>query len=172
MLFRNTVLMYSLPCNIQHVTLFCKAYFPTLKKVVLKRCRKSRFKTIVHFAGTAHTIFIRESSTEQESQSIFYKRFLVHYPSTLLCEQYTSRKTTCGQLIVVSDAIRIILSLALRNGYKMCIRAYLNGDGSGYKTHLSLFFVVMKGEYDALLKWPFDCKVSMILVGKDMFCTI
>jgi len=59
----------------------------------------------------------------------------------------------------------------------MCIRAYLNGDGSGYKTHLSLFFVVMKGEYDALLKWPFDCKVSMILVGKEneglvfMFCT-
>ena len=47
----------------------------------------------------------------------------------------------------------------------MCIRAYLNGDG--YKTHLSLFFVVMKGEYDALLKWPFDYKVSMILVGKE-----
>ena len=49
----------------------------------------------------------------------------------------------------------------------MCIRAYLNGDGSGYKTHLSLFFVLMKGEYDALLRWPFDYKVSMILVGKE-----
>jgi len=72
----------------------------------------------------------------------------------------------------------ISFSLAFRNGYKMCIRAYLNGDGSGYKTHLSLFFVVMKGEYDALLKWPFDYKVSMILVGKEneelvfMFCTM
>ena len=54
-----------------------------------------------------------------------------------------------------------------RNGYKMCIRAYLNGDGSGYKTHLSLFFVLMKGEYDALLRWSFDYKVSMILVGKE-----
>ena len=39
-----------------------------------------------------------------------------------------------------------------RNGYKMCIRAYLNGDGSGHTTHLSLFFVLMKGEYDPLLK--------------------
>lgn len=48
----------------------------------------------------------------------------------------------------------------------MCIRAYLNGDGMGYKTHLSLFFVLMKGEFDALLKWPFDHKISMILVGK------
>ena len=54
-----------------------------------------------------------------------------------------------------------------RNGYKMCIRAYLNGDGAGYKTHLSLFFVVMKGEFDALLKWPFDYKVSLILVDQN-----
>ena len=32
-----------------------------------------------------------------------------------------------------------------RNGYKMCIRAYLNGDGIGYITHVSIFFVLMKG---------------------------
>ena len=49
----------------------------------------------------------------------------------------------------------------------MCIRAYLNGDGMGYKTHLSLFFVLMKGECDPLLKWPFEYKISMILVGKS-----
>ncbi|MEQ2197223.1 hypothetical protein XENOCAPTIV_025934, partial [Xenoophorus captivus] len=44
-------------------------------------------------------------------------------------------------------------------GYKMCARVYLNGDGMGKGTHLSLFFVVMKGEYDALLPWPFKQKV-------------
>ena len=33
-----------------------------------------------------------------------------------------------------------------RNGYKMCIRAYLNGDGIGYNTHVSIFFVLMKGK--------------------------
>ena len=54
-----------------------------------------------------------------------------------------------------------------RNGYKMCIRAYLNGDGSGEGTHLSIFFVLMKGEYDALLQWPFESKVSLILVDQD-----
>lgn len=42
----------------------------------------------------------------------------------------------------------------------MCLRLYLNGDGSGRGTHLSLFFVVMKGKYDALLKWPFSQKVN------------
>ena len=54
-----------------------------------------------------------------------------------------------------------------RNGYKMCIRAYLNGDGMGHNTHISLFFVLMKGEFDALLKWPFEHKVSLILVDQN-----
>ena len=31
-------------------------------------------------------------------------------------------------------------------GYKMCAKLYMNGDGFGKGTHLSLFFVVMKGE--------------------------
>ena len=54
-----------------------------------------------------------------------------------------------------------------RTGYKMCIRAYLNGDGSGYKTHFSVFFVLMRGEFDPLMKWPFEYKVSLILVDQD-----
>ena len=48
-----------------------------------------------------------------------------------------------------------------RTGYKMCIRAYLNGDGIGENSHLSLFFVIMRGEYDPLLGWPFDHKVGL-----------
>lgn len=41
----------------------------------------------------------------------------------------------------------------------MCLRIYLDGDGTGRGTHLSLFFVVMKGPNDALLRWPFNQKV-------------
>ncbi|KAF6020546.1 hypothetical protein EB796_021137 [Bugula neritina] len=48
-------------------------------------------------------------------------------------------------------------------GYKMCARVFVNGDGSGKNTHISLFFVVMKGEYDALQTWPFQKKVTMKL---------
>ena len=47
-----------------------------------------------------------------------------------------------------------------QSGYKLCIRAYLNGDGTGENTHLSLFIVIMKGDYDPLLAWPFNHKVS------------
>ena len=54
-----------------------------------------------------------------------------------------------------------------RSGYKMCIKAYLNGDSVGEKTYFSIFFILMKGEYDPLLQWPFDSKVSLILVDQD-----
>ncbi|KAM9324250.1 TNF receptor-associated factor 1 [Gastrophryne carolinensis] len=53
-----------------------------------------------------------------------------------------------------------------RYGYKACLRIYLNGDGAGKGTHVSLFFAVMKGEYDALLPWPFSHKVTFILLDQ------
>ncbi|XP_077354730.1 TNF receptor-associated factor 2 [Festucalex cinctus] len=52
-------------------------------------------------------------------------------------------------------------------GYKMCLRLYLNGDGTGRGTHLSLFFVVMRGRCDALLKWPFSQKVTLMLLDQN-----
>ena len=54
-----------------------------------------------------------------------------------------------------------------RNGYKMCMKVYFNGYDTGLCTHLSIFFVLMKGEYDRLLQWPFQSKVSLILVDQD-----
>ena len=54
-----------------------------------------------------------------------------------------------------------------RYGYKMCARIYLNGDGMGRGTHISLFFVVMRGEYDAILRWPFRQRVTFMLLDQD-----
>ena len=57
----------------------------------------------------------------------------------------------------------------------MCTRLYLNGDGMGKGTHVSLFFVVMRGAYDALLKWPFRQKVfisSVVHYTTMLFDTI
>jgi len=54
-----------------------------------------------------------------------------------------------------------------RNGYKMCARLYLNGDGKGKGTHISVFFVIMRGQYDALLRWPFRQKITFMLLDQD-----
>jgi TNF receptor-associated factor 1 len=48
-------------------------------------------------------------------------------------------------------------------GYKMCMRLYFNGDGNARRTHLSLFFVLMRGDYDAILQWPFSHKITFCL---------
>lgn len=53
-----------------------------------------------------------------------------------------------------------------RHGYKMCARIYLNGDGMGKNTHLSFFFVVMRGPFDGLLQWPFKQKVTLTLLNQ------
>ena len=53
-----------------------------------------------------------------------------------------------------------------RYGYKMCLRLYIMGDGIGKGTHLSLFFVVMRGEFDNILQWPFTHKVTFKLINQ------
>ena len=45
----------------------------------------------------------------------------------------------------------------------MRARVYLNGDGMGKGTHVSLFFVLCRGAYDPLLPWPFRPKVHFYL---------
>ena len=49
--------------------------------------------------------------------------------------------------------------------YKYCLRLYLQGDGMGRSTHVSLFFVVMKSEYDQLLTWPMQKRITFELIN-------
>ena len=44
--------------------------------------------------------------------------------------------------------------------------AIVNGDGMGKNTHLSFFFVVMRGPFDGLLTWPFKQKVTLTLLNQ------
>ncbi|XP_023686168.2 TNF receptor-associated factor 5 [Paramormyrops kingsleyae] len=54
-----------------------------------------------------------------------------------------------------------------RSGYKLSARAYLNGDGSGRGTHLSLYVVLMRGDFDALLPWPFQQSVALTVMDQS-----
>ncbi|CAF1148356.1 unnamed protein product [Rotaria sordida] len=48
-------------------------------------------------------------------------------------------------------------------GYKMRARFYLNGDENARRTHISLFFILMRREYNAILRFPFNYKVIFCL---------
>lgn len=54
-----------------------------------------------------------------------------------------------------------------RYGYKLKLSVNPNGDGSGKNTHLSAFVIVMKGEYDAVLSWPFHQRVTFTLIDQQ-----
>ncbi|CAF3744782.1 unnamed protein product [Rotaria sordida] len=48
-------------------------------------------------------------------------------------------------------------------GYKMRARLYINGDGNARRTHMSLFFVLMRSLNDPILKFPFAYKVTFCM---------
>jgi TNF receptor-associated factor 2/TNF receptor-associated factor 3 len=52
------------------------------------------------------------------------------------------------------------------HGYRMCVRTYLNGDGIGKGTHMSVFFVLMRSEHDSLLCYPFKQSVRFTLINQ------
>ena len=51
-----------------------------------------------------------------------------------------------------------------RPGYQMRGRLYLNGDGKGAGTHISLFLSICKGPYDDFMPWPFSLPVTLRLI--------
>ena len=51
-------------------------------------------------------------------------------------------------------------------GYKMCLQLFILGDGIGKNTHMSLFFVIMKGDCDDTVQWPFTSKVTFKLINQ------
>ena len=51
------------------------------------------------------------------------------------------------------------------NGYKMCIKVYANGSGDGKGTHISIFAILMKGDYDNNLQWPFEGDIVIELLN-------
>ena len=52
-------------------------------------------------------------------------------------------------------------------GYKLKVLFCPNGFGFGENTHLSVYIVVMKGQYDAILPWPFNKEVTFTLIDQE-----
>lgn len=48
-------------------------------------------------------------------------------------------------------------------GYKLMATLFLNGNGAGEGSHLSVYIKILPGEYDSLLSWPFSHTVSFTL---------
>ena len=52
-------------------------------------------------------------------------------------------------------------------GYKFKLVVFPYGNGSGEGTHLSLYIRLLPGEYDTLLKWPFEGEITLSLLDQS-----
>lgn len=52
------------------------------------------------------------------------------------------------------------------NGYHMCSRVYMNGDGEARDGYLSVFIEVVQGKFDGQLSWPVVGKVHVTLLNQ------
>ena len=51
-------------------------------------------------------------------------------------------------------------------GYKMCLNVFAKGYGKGEDSHISVYLHLMRGEFDAMLKWPFHGKIIIKLLKR------
>jgi len=51
-------------------------------------------------------------------------------------------------------------------GYRLKLEVNPNGCKAGKGTHVSVFLHVLRGEYDAILTWPFEWKIRFILLDQ------
>ena len=52
-------------------------------------------------------------------------------------------------------------------GYKFKVVVFPYGNGSGEGSHISVYIRLLPGEYDALLKWPFEGEITLSLLDQS-----
>uniref|UniRef100_A0A673CEQ3 TNF receptor-associated factor n=2 Tax=Sphaeramia orbicularis TaxID=375764 RepID=A0A673CEQ3_9TELE len=89
------------------------------------------------------------------------------YNGKLIWKIQDFRKKSDAEVKGQSPCITSMPFYTGRCGYKMAVKAYLNGDVDGRGTHLSLYVVLMLGDFDALLPWPFRQYVSLSVMDQS-----
>ena len=86
------------------------------------------------------------------------------------CESFTWRIDGFSEVLrkaKIGEETRIESSPFYRCGYKCKMSINPNGLSSGENTHLSVYLIIMKGEYDATLTWPFDKNFTFTLIDQQ-----
>ena len=73
---------------------------------------------------------------------------------------YTKRKES--NEVFISDPF-----YAHHKGFKMCVKVYANGTGSGTGSHLSASLCVLQGPYDKNVKWPLEGRIKLYVLNQS-----
>ena len=105
--------------------------------------------------------------TDLESQRAPRAQQAIHsYNGTLLWKIEGYQRKRQDAINGVKTALYSPSFYSAQYGYKMCAKIFMYGDGFGKGSHLSLFFVVMRGDFDPLQTWPFQKKITMMLLDQ------
>ena len=106
-----------------------------------------------------------EETTKKLEKKVNALEKHIHY-----CDSFTWRIDGFSEVLRKAksgEETTIQSSPFYRYGYKCKIQIRPNGFSIGENTHLSLYLVIMKGEYDATLTWPFDKKYTLTLMDQQ-----
>ncbi|CAF1200930.1 unnamed protein product [Rotaria sordida] len=120
--------------------------------------------------GLANALKINYDLLAQELWSI--KRIVDDPIPTSYCGRYIWKITNVQERIADAKSERqtSIYSSPFYSsltGYKLCLRLYLNGDSDVRGRFISLFLIIMRNDYDAILHWPFSYEVSFCLIDQS-----
>ena len=94
----------------------------------------------------------------------------IHY-SEENCELFTWRIDCFSEVMRKAksgEEIRIDSKPFYRYGYKCKLRLYPDGEGALKNTQfMFVYLIIMKGELDAILSWPFHKKVTFTLIDQQ-----
>ena len=110
-----------------------------------------------------------EETTKKLEKKVNALEKHIHY-SEEKCESFTWRIDGFSEVLRKAkgeEETFIESSSFYRYGYKCRLEMHPNGHDSGENTHLSVYLVIMKGEYDATLTWPFDKKFTFTLIDQQ-----
>ncbi|XP_046855653.1 TNF receptor-associated factor 3-like [Xenia sp. Carnegie-2017] len=113
-----------------------------------------------------NTVKITDLESQRGSRTLGLNQAIHSYNGTLLWKIDNFNRKRQNAINGIKKALYSPPFYSPQYGYKMCAKIYMNGDGFGKGTHLSLFFVVVKGDYDALQTWPFQKKITMMLMDQ------
>ncbi|UYM17222.1 hypothetical protein [Endozoicomonas euniceicola] len=109
---------------------------------------------------------MEQSLTELQSQPQIASQSIASYNGVLVWRIDNFNQRRNDAINGVKTAMYSKPFYTDRFGYKCGAKIYLNGDGFGKGSHISLFFLIMRGEYDALQVWPFYKKITMLLLDQ------
>ncbi len=113
-------------------------------------------KTAVHTHLSLALLRIRENESRSTCTNGVFIWKIANYK-----QQYEQAVASPEDLAIFSPPF-----YTSQYGYKMRLKAYLQGRDRGKSTHLSLYIIIMKGDYDALLDWPFKQKITFFLIDQ------